>query len=108
MRVGSIWWDQHWFGNMIQAGILVRKYLYVQRDETAKRVSSRHLALLMRRYPELLLRSTIRRYQRALPLDIALLGAQYLAKVGPINLVITGWPCQGHTRAGRGEGLRDP
>jgi len=44
---------------VLQAGILVRKYLYMERDETAKRVSSRHLALLMRRYPELLPRSAI-------------------------------------------------
>jgi hypothetical protein len=43
-----------------------------------------------------------------LPSDIALLGAQDLARVGPIDLVIVRWPCQGHTRAGRGEGLRDP
>jgi site-specific DNA-cytosine methylase len=56
----------------------------------------------------LLLRSAIRGYQRALPSSITLLGAQDLARVGPINLVITRWPCQGHTRAGRGEGLRDP
>ncbi len=62
----------------------------------------------MRQYPELLARSTIRGYQRALPLDITLLGAQVLVKVGPIDLVIAGWPCHGHTRAGRGEGLRDP
>jgi site-specific DNA-cytosine methylase len=93
---------------VLQAGILVRKYLYMQKDETAKRVSSHHLALLMRRYPELLPRSAIRGYQRALPSDIALLGVQDLVRVGPINLVIAGWPCQGHTRAGRGEGLRDP
>ncbi len=59
---------------VLQMGILVRKYLYVERDETVKRVSSRNLALLMRRYPELLPRSVIRGYQRALPLDIALLG----------------------------------
>jgi site-specific DNA-cytosine methylase len=43
-----------------------------------------------------------------LPLDITLLGAQDLAKVGPIDLVIVGWPCQGHTRASNGEGLCDP
>jgi hypothetical protein len=47
---------------MLQAGIPVRKYFYVEKDEAAKRVSSRHLALLMRRYPELLPRSTIRGY----------------------------------------------
>jgi site-specific DNA-cytosine methylase len=29
-------------------------------------------------------------------------------RVGPIDLVIVGWPCQGHTRASHGEGLRDP
>jgi hypothetical protein len=89
-------------------GIIVQKYLYVERNETVKRVSSRHLALLMRRYLELLQRSAIQGYQRALPSDIALLGAQDLAKVGPIKLVIAGWPCQGHTRAGRGEGLHEP
>ncbi len=93
---------------VLQAGILVWKYLYVETDETTRRVSSRHLALLMQRYPELLPRSAIQGYQRALPLDINLLGAQNLARIGPINLVIAGWPCQGHTRAGRGEGLRDP
>ncbi len=44
---------------MLQAGILVWKYLCVERDETAKRVSSCHIALLMWQYPELLSRSTI-------------------------------------------------
>ncbi len=47
---------------VLQAGIPVRKYLYVERDEIVKRVSSHHLALLMRQYHELLPRSTIRGY----------------------------------------------
>jgi hypothetical protein len=93
---------------VLQLGIPVWKYLYVERDETARMVSSRHFALLMRQYSELLPRSTIRGYQWALPLNIALLGAQDLARVGPIDLVIIGWPCKGHTWAGRGERLRDP
>jgi hypothetical protein len=29
-------------------------------------------------------------------------------RVGPIDLVIAGWPCQGHTRVSHGEGLHDP
>ncbi len=33
---------------VLQAGIPVRKYLYMEKDETVRRVSSRHLALLMR------------------------------------------------------------
>jgi site-specific DNA-cytosine methylase len=80
----------------------------VEKDEIARRVSSCHLALLMQRYPELLPKSIIRGYHRALPLDIALLGGQDLVRIGPINLVIVGWPCQGHTRVSHGEGLRDP
>jgi site-specific DNA-cytosine methylase len=79
----------------------------VEKDETTRRVSLRHLALLMRRYLELLPRSAIQRYQWVSPSNITLLRAQDLAKVGPIDLVIAGWPCQGHTRVGRGEGLRD-
>jgi hypothetical protein len=34
---------------VLQVGIPIRKYFYVEKDETAKRVSLRHLALLMRR-----------------------------------------------------------
>jgi hypothetical protein len=60
---------------MLQAGIPIRKYFYVERDETMRRVSLRHLALLMQQYPELLPRSTIGGYQWALPSYIALLGA---------------------------------
>ncbi len=44
---------------MFQAGIPVRKYLYVEKDETTRRVSSHHLALLMQQYLELLPRLTI-------------------------------------------------
>ncbi|CAM6082734.1 unnamed protein product [Calypogeia fissa] len=90
---------------VLQAGIPVQKYLYVERDETARQVSLRHVAQLMQRYPDLLPRSATRGYQHALPSDISLLGAPDLERVGPVDLVIARWPCQGHTRAGRGRGL---
>jgi hypothetical protein len=44
---------------MLQASIPVRKYHYMERNETTTRVSSRHLALLMQRYLELLPRLAI-------------------------------------------------
>ncbi|OAE21291.1 hypothetical protein AXG93_868s1290 [Marchantia polymorpha subsp. ruderalis] len=93
---------------VLQSGILVRRYLYVEKDETARRVSSRHVTQLMQRFPLLLPRSAVRGYQKALPADISLLGAPDLDRVGHIDLVIAGWPCQGHTRAGHGAGLHDP
>jgi hypothetical protein len=78
---------------MLQMGSLVWKYLYVERDEIARRVSSRYLTLLIRRYLKLLPRSVIRGYQQALPTNITLLGVKDLAKVGLIDLVIAKWPC---------------
>jgi len=42
-----------------------------------------------------------------LPSNIALLGVQDLAKVSLIDLMIVGWPCQGHTQVSHGEGLCD-
>ncbi len=44
---------------VLHVGIPIQKYLYVERNEIARRVSSRHLALLMRQYLELLLKSAI-------------------------------------------------
>ena len=81
---------------------------FTWRDEITKRVSSHHLALLMRRYPNYCRGRLFEDINELCHQTFVLLGAQGLARVGPIDLVIAGWPCQGHTRAGCGEGLRDP
>ncbi len=47
---------------MLQIDIPVRKYFYMERDEIAKKVSSRRFTLLMWRYPELLPRLAIQGY----------------------------------------------
>ena len=43
-----------------------------------------------------------------LPADIALIDQEGLQRLGRVDLVIAGWPCQGHSRAGSGLGLQDP
>jgi len=55
----------------------------------------------------LLPNTAVRAYQHQLPTNISLLGAQDLTRVGEINLVIAGWPCQGHSTAVQGGGLQD-
>jgi hypothetical protein len=75
---------------VLQAGIRVHQYLYVEKDEIAKRASLRHVAILMHRYPELLPMTAVKACQHQLPQDISLLGAQDLTRVGEINLVIAG------------------
>ncbi|CAM6086222.1 unnamed protein product [Calypogeia fissa] len=80
---------------VLQVGILVQCYLYIESDETIRRVSFGHVAQLMEQFPHLLSLAAMRGYQHALPTDILLLGLEDLDCVGPIHLVIAGWPCQG-------------
>ena len=93
---------------ILQAGICVQRYVYVERDETIRQVSLHHIGLLSQRYPHLLSLSAVRGCQRMLPSDISLVGVQDLARVGSIDLVIMGWPCQGHLSARQGRGFDDP
>jgi site-specific DNA-cytosine methylase len=39
------------------------------------------------------------------PLSMILPGALNLARIGPIDLVISRWPCQGLSQVGMGQGL---
>ena len=93
---------------VLQAGVRVQRYLYVELDETSRRVSLRHVAQLHERYPDLLPLSAVRGYQHALSADIRLVSAKDFARVGPVHLVVAAWPCQGHSTAGRADGLHHP
>jgi site-specific DNA-cytosine methylase len=50
----------------------------------------------------------IQGYQRALLNNITLLGAHDLDRIGPMDLVISGWPCQGLSQTCIGQGLSNP
>lgn len=43
-----------------------------------------------------------------LPQDIRLVSRAHLHDLGPMDLVVAGWPCQGNSAAGEGQGLDDP
>lgn len=43
-----------------------------------------------------------------LPQDIRLVSRTHLSDLGPVDLVVAGWPCQGNNAAGDGQGLDDP
>jgi site-specific DNA-cytosine methylase len=42
-----------------------------------------------------------------LPQDIRLVNAAHLQDLGPVDLMVAGWPCQGNSAAGGGQGLDD-
>ena len=43
-----------------------------------------------------------------LPGDISLIGEEDLQRLGRMDLVMAGWPCQGHSQAELEKGLQDP
>jgi hypothetical protein len=80
---------------ILQSNILIQRYHYAKKDPQAKQAFMRHVMMLQQRYPYLLPTSTIQSYQRSLPSNITLLKMLNLVRIGPIDLVIFGWSCQG-------------
>jgi site-specific DNA-cytosine methylase len=60
-------------------------------------------------FPELLPLEAFARCFFILPHDISLIKYRHIKELGPVDLVICGFPCQGFSRATRNaQGLRDP
>ena len=60
------------------------------------------------RFPLQLPATAVQGCMSILPSDIRLVGEEDLHRLGRVDLVMAGWPCQGHSRAGLGLGLEDP
>src|SRR6478672_6117109 len=90
----------------LEAGLSIRSYVYVDNNIVVSRAAKHHLDLLRMRYPRQLPASAIQGSMSCLPADIALISEEDLQRLGRVDLVIAGWPCQGHSRAGLGQGLQ--
>jgi site-specific DNA-cytosine methylase len=92
---------------VLQAGVKVRRYVYIDNDDMAGRVARRHVRKLHQQFSTFLTTSTIKTMFSTLPQDIALVSAVYIKRLGPVKLVIAEWPCQGMSMAGKQNRLKD-
>jgi hypothetical protein len=92
---------------VLQAGIKVQGYVYVDTDEVARQVAKHHSRGLRVRFPELLTTTAILSFFSSLTGDISLISEKDLHWLGYVDLVIAGWPCQGMSMAGNQNGLQD-
>ena len=92
----------------LEAGLSIQSYTYVDNNAIVSTTAKHHLQHLRMRYPKQLPASAIQGCMSRLPSDIALIGPEDLQRLGRMDLVMAGWPCQGHSRAGSGQGLKDP
>lgn len=93
---------------VLEAGLKVRRYIHVDIGVVPNRAAQHHLQRLLALYPEQLPPSAIHGCFGQLPRDVTLISDEDLRRLGHIDLLIAGWPCQGHSRAGAGRGLDDP
>ena len=97
---------------VLAAGKKVRLVTYVDKDPVSRRIAGGVLEGLQRQHPELLSLEAIKGFDRRLPQDISQIGSgeltNLIARNGMVDMVVGGWECQPVSKAGRGEGLKDP
>ena len=93
---------------ILEAGLSIQPYVYVDNNDMVSKATKHHIKQLQARYPRQLPASAMQGCMSQLPSDISLIGEEDLQRLGRMDLVMAGWPCQGHSRAGLGKGLQDP
>jgi hypothetical protein len=78
---------------VLQAGIKVKRYIYVDVDDMARQVAKQHSRRLRTQFPELLAYDAIISSFSTLVGDIALLSKKNIHWLDHVDLVIVGWPC---------------
>jgi hypothetical protein len=75
--------------------------------EAARVVHAHSLSELAAEFSETVASRVGAQLHHRLPQDICLVSAEHLRELGPVDLVVAGWPCQGSSAAGAGRGLDD-
>jgi site-specific DNA-cytosine methylase len=90
---------------VLEAGLPIRIYIHENNNTIVKRATKHYLEHLWMQYPKQLPASAIQGCMSQLPLDIALIGDNDLRRLDKVDLMMAGWPCQGHSEVGFGQGL---
>ena len=78
---------------VLEVGLTVRRYVYVDNSLVSTHVACHHLHQLMVLYPQQLPPTAIRGCFLRLPCDVTLISEADLRHLGLVDMVIAGWPC---------------
>ena len=76
----------------MKTGLTVRQSVYVDDSQVSTHVVRHHFHQLMVLYPEQLDPAAIRVFFAHLPRDVTLISEANLQRLGPVDMVIAGWP----------------
>jgi len=83
--------------------MVVRRYFYVDIDPIARQMATLKMKEFITRFPKQFATTAWKASFTFLPSDIQLLHKKHMELLGPVNLIISCWECQGFSTAGFGE-----
>jgi len=92
---------------LLQSGMVVRRYFYVDMDPIAKQVTTSRMREFTTRFPQQFATTAWKASFTFLPSDIQLIQKKHMELLGLVDLIILSWECQGFSAAGFREGLSD-
>jgi len=87
--------------------MVFQRYFYVDIDPIVRQVATSRMMELTSRFPQQFATTTWKTNFNFLPFDIQLIQTNHMELLGPVDLIISGWECQGFLTVGFGEGLSD-
>jgi site-specific DNA-cytosine methylase len=87
--------------------MVVQRYFYVDIDPSARQVAASRMREFTTRFPQQFATTAWKASFTFLPFDIQLIQKKHMELLGPVDLIISSWECQGFSMARFGEGLSD-
>jgi len=87
--------------------MVVRRYFYIDIDLIARQVVALKMMEFIARFPQQFATTVWKANFTFLPFYIQLIWKKHMELLGFVDLIISGWECQGFSMAGFKEGLSD-
>lgn len=96
-----------WLEALLRNGLKVSKYIFCDNEPITRKVASHRLSLLQAAYPGQLLATACIDAFSTLPQDVRYIQEAHIQRLGPVDILIAGWECQGFSAVGLGKGLQN-
>jgi site-specific DNA-cytosine methylase len=87
--------------------MVVRRYFYVDIDLITRQVVASRMRELIVRFPQQFATTTWKVSFTFLPFNIQIIFKKHMELLSFVDLIISGWECQGFSTAGFGKGFSD-
>jgi site-specific DNA-cytosine methylase len=92
---------------LARLGYHIGEVVACEASGAASVVHAHAVAELAKEFPSTVAKRAVAQMHHKLPQDIFLVSADHSRELGPVDLVVAGWPCQGSSAADTGQGLDD-